>query len=59
MHCSHVGENTQPEAGRWKSPAARLLRKLRKPGWVLQEMLNVSIPTAINAEIHKGEQTDR
>lgn len=54
MLCSHMGENTQPEAEGWESPAARL----RKAWMGLQDMLKGSVPTAINPEIHEWEQTE-
>lgn len=50
MHCSHMGENTQPEAEGWESPAARLVKKLRKAWMGLQDTVKVSVPTAINPE---------
>lgn len=53
MNCSH------PEAEGREAPAARLVRKPRKAWMGLQDVLKVSIPTAINTEIHKWEQTDR
>lgn len=58
MHCSHMGENIQPEAEGWESLAARLVTKFSKAWMGLQDMLKVLVPTAINPEIHKWEQTD-